>query len=374
MDLPRVWRTVRWTDVYAGLIATSLILAWVQQAHAQSDLQVSPSGPLLLDLEGEPTVFARLGQETQITTNLHNDGSSAQDAVLIVEIRDAREVTQGLQWREVSVPENSYVEVATTWTPEIAGSFHIRILVISDFESPEVLSPLVFSEVGASGFPLQIDKVMDFEDTEPEAIQRMKTSLGSLYVASMEPFQDIAYDSVTIDMERIGMQFHNGRDSYLLHTNATANVAGTGAHETYVMRFGYNEIDGIFEVQRGHHKKYIPGDVADRALNAAADEKIVGDFYSRFNSSGTIAGGVTYLDSFEVDDRKYMPDNGNQALRPGFEFLPDSHQVIVAFFSASTEGANGDQEGFGTIEMPEVSVYLDPADYKVLGASRLFWD
>ena len=123
-------------------------------SHASAELIVS--APYAVTVDGERII--RLGENAQgiIMVDLENIDAVSQPYVLILEIRDADDITIYLQFQKGELDAHSESQVGISWASEAAGSFQARALILSSLENPFVLSPVVSSKLDVSGSTLSV--------------------------------------------------------------------------------------------------------------------------------------------------------------------------------------------------------------------------
>lgn len=107
----------------------------------------TPSLPMLKNLAGEEITDVEAGHLVVLTTEIKNNNPRVQPFTALVEVRDSQDVTVYLQWQIGILNPSGTTEIGLSWTPEEAGDYRLRTFLISDFENPAVLSPVVTSEI-----------------------------------------------------------------------------------------------------------------------------------------------------------------------------------------------------------------------------------
>jgi hypothetical protein len=107
----------------------------------------TPTAPALTDVSGRTVTQVVSGQQVIINTTVRNNDQGARAMAALVEVRDASGFTTYLQWQTGTVPGNGEVSVGLSWTPDAAGSYTIRVFVVSNITNPQALSSIVTSTV-----------------------------------------------------------------------------------------------------------------------------------------------------------------------------------------------------------------------------------
>jgi hypothetical protein len=81
--------------------------------------------------------------KVRISANLRNTFSSEQDYVMIVQVVDDLGIVQHIDWHSGSLKKNQNVDVYMQWHSANKGSYRAHLILVTDFESPWLLSPPV---------------------------------------------------------------------------------------------------------------------------------------------------------------------------------------------------------------------------------------
>ncbi len=104
------------------------------------------SPPTLIDVSGQATETIQVGQQGMIRVSLRNIDSAERSLVIIVEVRDARSITQHLSYQNYRIAGNGDYTFDTLWRPDgacqegVCDKYQFRSFVISDLEAPQLLS------------------------------------------------------------------------------------------------------------------------------------------------------------------------------------------------------------------------------------------
>ena len=85
------------------------------------------------------------GQFVISTAITHSNCSNNQPFAAVIEIRNSAGITEYLGWQS-GILHNSTIDavhIGLDWKPALAGNYEVRIFAIKDFETPEILSPLM---------------------------------------------------------------------------------------------------------------------------------------------------------------------------------------------------------------------------------------
>ncbi|WP_337862365.1 hypothetical protein [Nitrososphaera sp.] len=110
----------------------------------------TPSKPSLVNVDGSSVREVTAGQQVVITTTIKNNDDQPRPATVIVEVRDADDITVYLQWQTATIAASGDVNVGLSWIPDGAGTYTIRTFVVDDLSTPAILSDIVESEITVS--------------------------------------------------------------------------------------------------------------------------------------------------------------------------------------------------------------------------------
>lgn len=354
------------------LLGSSIFAIELADVQGQSYGSLTSTIPLLQDPQGNVLTDAMVGQLAVLSTtvaNSHNDTSF----VVIIELRDEDGVTAYLNWQNGTLPKNAEVDIGLTWIPAETGNYVIRTFMLSSLSNPEILSPVVQSEVAITTFPTEIIVTSDLDPLSPGMKEELIYHVANTYKKMAEPYTEVEYEWLKYQIRFDGSTFYNERESYMISSNATAKVRNVNSYETYTLRGVYNSVDKLVGVTISHDTHYLPEEAASVAIEIAKSTTAVKQFFERNGNNETssptiISSQASYLDSREVKSTKYSIDNsGNVTERPEFTFLPDSGQVIEFAFVALPRAAFESGEEIAGPGSPFIWVYLEPNSYEVLG-------
>ncbi len=120
------------------------------QADIQSEIERDPPSiasqdPRVTDVNGILRLSYVVGQELKVSVQTGNSSEGAGDAVLIIEIRDSKDVTVLLVTRPIT--EQSEDNPDVSWFPDESGKYHLRAFAISSLDKPIWISSVTSSEV-----------------------------------------------------------------------------------------------------------------------------------------------------------------------------------------------------------------------------------
>lgn len=127
------------------LLASQAGLQYAMPASESSEFLVTVSGPSFSSLDGKSLSGAVKDQQVKLKFSL--DGSASHDFIVILEIRDHDGVGMNLQVKGGSLEPGKSEDIFFSWTSEHTGDYKARVLVLSSFESPEMLSEISESTI-----------------------------------------------------------------------------------------------------------------------------------------------------------------------------------------------------------------------------------
>lgn len=140
-----------------------------------------------------------------ITTNARNCSEMDQPFLAIFEVRNSLGMTERLVWQSGVLQGNGQTQIGVSWIPTHGDEYEIRAFAISDFDSPEVLSPIGSSQVtiasAQSTFPLivgnkTIDVLYSFSSSEGMMQDMRIHPSAPLIAADIVVARDTAVDIV----------------------------------------------------------------------------------------------------------------------------------------------------------------------------------
>jgi hypothetical protein len=143
--------TIRYTDEFPADFAEEEedkdfeFVIHIGAAGAVGTTTVTP--PRLQDVSGRDIDEVSRGQQVILATDVINNEASATPFVALIEVRDDTNVTVFLAWQTGTLQANARTNVGLSWTPEISGDYTVRTFVISDLESPDILSEVSTTEI-----------------------------------------------------------------------------------------------------------------------------------------------------------------------------------------------------------------------------------
>ena len=100
--------------------------------------------PMAVDSEGVELQSAVVGQMVILSTTYSNE--NCHPCVILMEVRDSKDVTVYLQFQIVTLESNTYTNLGISWIPSEQGKHEIRSFAIKSFTEPLILSELVVSD------------------------------------------------------------------------------------------------------------------------------------------------------------------------------------------------------------------------------------
>ena len=115
-------------------------------AFAESCSIVVKEPNLTSTFDGRNTTHTPVKQFVVSTEVTHtNCSTNHQPFAAVIEIRNSAGITEYLNWQSGVLLSSTTdaVHIGLDWTPAHAGNYEIRTFVMKDFETPEILSPLM---------------------------------------------------------------------------------------------------------------------------------------------------------------------------------------------------------------------------------------
>jgi len=105
---------------------------------------------LLLDPDQDKTSNVESDDKSsfriQVTLNNRND-TTTEDYVLVMEARDSYGVSLALQFVKGIIQEGESKNATINWAPATSEKYQVRVFAISNFEKPQILSPVMSKNV-----------------------------------------------------------------------------------------------------------------------------------------------------------------------------------------------------------------------------------
>ncbi len=104
--------------------------------------------PILTDLRGN-VVASNLTAGAQyvihVTATNYNP-SSDMNATILVDVRDSNGTTTWLDWQTQTIRPNETVESGMSWMPQYPEIYHLKVFVLSNLTSPQLLAPTITAD------------------------------------------------------------------------------------------------------------------------------------------------------------------------------------------------------------------------------------
>ncbi len=107
------------------------------------------SEPVLIGSRGEEIFQVPAGQNSAILIQVISGLDLPVQVVAIIEVRDSSDISHVIQFRELTIGANTIVNVTVPWTPSAEDQYQLRAFVISEWQSPQVMSIVRAAEVTA---------------------------------------------------------------------------------------------------------------------------------------------------------------------------------------------------------------------------------
>ncbi len=101
---------------------------------------VSATPITVMNSSGMPVTTLFVGEQAELSTILTNYGGWTQNFAAFIEVRDSSGVTTFLGYQNGNITADGLGPMSQSWKPEERGAYTLRVFVIDDFISPEVLS------------------------------------------------------------------------------------------------------------------------------------------------------------------------------------------------------------------------------------------
>ena len=114
------------------------------------DPSLAVSSPFAIDSSGSVKSEIAMGQATLLSSTINNTSGENRQFWLVVEARSLADggITRFLAITVRTVSANASSDVGSSWTPESAGAYQIRIFLLDNLAVPQILSPVLASEIG----------------------------------------------------------------------------------------------------------------------------------------------------------------------------------------------------------------------------------
>jgi uncharacterized protein YkwD len=239
----------------------------INTAHAQGS-HIVVYGPVIENAVGEEALKQiRLNSQVTISTILENTSPVSTPYVLIVEVRDKNDgITVFLDYDDSMLFRSNHDEVSMSWTPKERGEFYLRAFLISSWNEPSLLHPVVQSEilVGLTEVLAELPEE-PIPPLSPE--EQTKANLGNLTLAQLRQY---ALDIINADREGHGLRpvLLSDNPAAQKHAEDLYNTKHNSSHWTTdgmkpYMRYTFFGGEGAVSqnVHAGHI--YAPEDIAN---------------------------------------------------------------------------------------------------------------
>ena len=119
-------------------------------APGANDRATSPSEPVVKDVSGGSVDDIVPGQQVVLSTTVQNNLDEDLPFVALIEVRDSSGITVFLAWQTGTLNADGRAEVGLSWTPDRSGDYQVRTFVVSNLSNPQVLSPVMTSNITVS--------------------------------------------------------------------------------------------------------------------------------------------------------------------------------------------------------------------------------
>jgi len=134
------------TFLSISIFISLVMLQPLQFVYAQNEISVpstlTTSKPSLRSPLMEPINDIKVGRQVVIATTITNHNQTNVKALTIVIINDSSGITQHIFFQSnVFGPEDER-DMGFSWTPDSPGTYDLRVLSITGFDNPSLLSPI----------------------------------------------------------------------------------------------------------------------------------------------------------------------------------------------------------------------------------------
>lgn len=196
-------KTIQLSEYIATLI--------VFKADANDSESIVASNPVAIDAAGIILEKLDVGHEVMISIAVYNNLNEDKPFVAILEARSMDDgVTRFLVAPDRTVSANSRIDLGMPWTPDDAGEYQLRTFLIDSFDEPQVLTPVMTSEITVQAGSMNGETMVTLREGERE---------GPLLVQKIYPdrVEGLNFPEYPIAMEeglpitlRIGEKASNG--------------------------------------------------------------------------------------------------------------------------------------------------------------------
>jgi hypothetical protein len=132
-------------------LLTSLLLADIPLiAHAVTIAMLSPTTPIFVDTTGNRLHSLGEGNQVMIITTFRNNIEEKVAFVGIVEVRDESGITVLLSWQVGNIEPSDNKTIGVSWLVQNSSAYQARTFAFTNFEHPQVLSPVENVEVSVT--------------------------------------------------------------------------------------------------------------------------------------------------------------------------------------------------------------------------------
>jgi len=105
---------------------------------------------VLIGPRGEEKSQVPAGQNSAILIRAISGLDLPAQVVAIIAVRDSNDISQVIQFRELTIGANMIANVTVSWTPSAEDQYQLRAFVISGWQSAQVISIVRASEITAT--------------------------------------------------------------------------------------------------------------------------------------------------------------------------------------------------------------------------------
>lgn len=116
------------------------------------DPRVIISTPSVSSMENAPITLIQKGQQVFLSVSITNEGGRSTEFIAIIEVRDKQGTTVNLQFQKGTSRPFDSNEVGFSWSPQEVENYTLRTFLISDFQDPNILTPVAETQLLANSF------------------------------------------------------------------------------------------------------------------------------------------------------------------------------------------------------------------------------
>ncbi len=118
-------------------------------ADSNASASIIASTPVAVDATGNRLESLEVAHEVMLSTAVYNNLNEDKSFIAILEARSLEDggVTRFLATPDGTLSANDWMTIGSPWTPDHAGEYQLRTLLIDNFDAPQILSPVMTTEI-----------------------------------------------------------------------------------------------------------------------------------------------------------------------------------------------------------------------------------